>query len=144
MKYRLLSQAGGERRFILVFAAGDEVMRELNRFAQTQRLGASRFSGIGAFEQAALGYFDWQQKTYVQIEVGEQVELLAINGDIAVGEQGPVVHAHVVISARDGAARGGHLLEGRVRPTLEMFLTDFPAQLGRKHDPLSGLALIDL
>lgn len=144
MKHKLLTEQGGQRTFVLVFATGDEVMRELKQFAQAQHLSASRFSGIGAFAKATLGYFDWDKKQYLQISVDEQVELLAINGDIALGDQGPVVHAHVVIGARDGAARGGHLVEGQVRPTLEMFLTEMPAQLRRKHDPQSGLALIEL
>ncbi|HEV7393881.1 MAG TPA: DUF296 domain-containing protein [Burkholderiales bacterium] len=34
------------------------------------------------------------------------------------------VHAHVVLGWRDSSARDGHLLEGRVRPTLEVILTD--------------------
>ena len=144
MKYQLLTEQGGQRTFVLVFATGDEVMRELSQFAQAQRLSASRFSGIGAFEKVTLGYFDWEKKQYLHIPVAEQVELLSINGDIALGDQGPVVHAHVVVGARDGAARGGHLVEGHVRPTLEMFLTEAPAQLRKKHDPHSGLALIDL
>jgi predicted DNA-binding protein with PD1-like motif len=144
MKHKLLTDQGGQRTFVLVFAPGDEVMRELKQFAQAQRLNASQFSGIGAFEKATLGYFDWDQKQYLHIPVDEQVELLAINGDIALGDQGPVVHAHVVVGMRDGGAQGGHLVEGHVRPTLEMFLTETPTQVRKKRDPQSGLALIDL
>jgi predicted DNA-binding protein with PD1-like motif len=32
---------------------------------------------------------------------------------------GPSVHLHVVLGLPDGTTRGGHLLEGRVFPTLE-------------------------
>ena len=41
-------------------------------------------------------------------------------------------------------AMGGHLMEGHVRPTLEVILTESPRHLQRKFDPESGLALIDL
>ena len=37
---------------------------------------------------------------------------------------------------------GGHLLEARVRPTLEVLLTESPAYLRRECDPQSGIALI--
>ncbi len=37
----------------------------------------------------------------------------------------------------------GHLLEGHVRLTLEVVLTESPAHLRKRHDPESGLALID-
>ena len=43
---------------------------------------------------------------------------------------------------RDGSTVGGHLLRARVRPTLELMLTETPAHLKRKHDPQTGLALI--
>jgi len=37
----------------------------------------------------------------------------------------------------------GHLIEGKVRPTLEVILTESPAHLRKRHDLESGLALID-
>jgi predicted DNA-binding protein with PD1-like motif len=53
------------------------------------------------------------------------------------------VHAHVVVGTRDGSARGGHLLEGHVRPTLELLVEEAPAELRKTYDRQSGLALID-
>jgi predicted DNA-binding protein with PD1-like motif len=47
-----------------------------------------------------------------------------------------------VLGRSDGTTRGGHLLEARVRPTLEVILVESPSHLQRKHDPESGLALI--
>jgi predicted DNA-binding protein with PD1-like motif len=54
------------------------------------------------------------------------------------------VHAHAVLGRRDGSTRGGHLLEGHVRPTLEVMLVESQASLRRRSDPATGLALIDL
>ena len=50
--------------------------------------------------------------------------------------------AHVVLGRRDGTAIGGHLLEARVRPTLEVMVIDSPEYLRRVCDPVSGIALI--
>jgi uncharacterized protein len=49
-----------------------------------------------------------------------------------------------VLGLADGATRGGHLLAGTVRPTLEVVLTEVPATLRRKKRPDLGIALIDL
>jgi predicted DNA-binding protein with PD1-like motif len=49
-----------------------------------------------------------------------------------------------VLGCADGTTRGGHLLEGYARPTLELILTESPAQLRRRFNPAAGLALIDL
>jgi predicted DNA-binding protein with PD1-like motif len=56
----------------------------------------------------------------------------------------PKVHAHVVVGKRDGTAHGGHLLEARVRPTLEVILVQPPGHLRRRFDPRSKLALIEI
>jgi predicted DNA-binding protein with PD1-like motif len=63
-------------------------------------------------------------------------------GDIAVEGDNKKVHAHLVLGRRDGSASGGHLLAAKVRPTLEVILTESPSYLRRVQDPDSGLALI--
>ena len=132
------------RTWALVFATGDEVVSTLTRFATLHQLTAARFTAIGAFCDATLGYFDWQRKTYERIPVRDQVEVLSLIGDVAEDAGRPKIHAHVVVGRRDGTAHGGHLLEAHVRPTLEVMLVESPAQLARVFDPASGLALIEI
>lgn len=141
MKAKLLNDRGG-RTYALVFDTGDEAVSQLTRFAEENRLHAASFTAIGAFSEATLGYFDWEKKDYLRTRIAEQVEVLSLVGDIALAKGKPQVHAHVVLGKRDSSAHGGHLLEGRVRPTLEVVLTESPAHLVREHDPESGLALI--
>ena len=56
----------------------------------------------------------------------------------------PSLHVHVVLGLSDGTTRGGHLLEGLVRPTLEVTLVETLVHLRRKRRPELGIALIDL
>ena len=143
MTWKLLHEEGGQKTFILVFATGDKVVSELEAFARDRRLSAAHFTAIGAFSEATLGYFAWARKDYERIPVEEQVEVLTLAGDIALGEDGtPQVHAHVVLGRRNGDACGGHLLEAHVRPTLEVVLVESPAHLEKRMDPETGLALI--
>lgn len=143
MKAKIL-RADRERTFALVFETGDEPMQGLLEFAKREGLTSGHFTAIGAFEDVTLGYFDWARKDYVRIPIREQVEVLSLVGDIALEKSAPKVHAHVVVGKRDGTAHGGHLLEARVRPTLELMLVDSPGHLRRRFDPGSGLALIDI
>jgi hypothetical protein len=143
MKSKLLD-ATGQKTFALVFDKGDEVVADLTAFAKTQRLGAAHFTAIGAFSEVTLGYFDRVRKDYKRMEVAEQVEVLSLIGDVALDpKDGPKVHAHVVVGLADGQTRGGHLLGARVWPTLEVILVESPAFLRKRHDPDTGLALID-
>jgi uncharacterized protein len=143
MRTKLLNE-NGERVFAVIFETGDDPVAGLTRFADEQKLGASAFTAIGAFSEATLGYFDWEKKDYERIPVKEQVEVLALVGDVALQDGKPKLHAHVVLGRRDGSACGGHLLAARVRPTLEVIVTESPVHLRRKHDPVTGLALIDI
>jgi len=135
---------GDEKTYALIFQSGDEVASGLLSFARENHLAASHFTAIGAFSDAMLAYFDWQKKEYQKIPVNEQVEVLTLAGDIALKDDGePQVHAHCILGRRDGSTIGGHLQSAHVRPTLEVILTESPRHLRRKHDPQSGLALID-
>lgn len=131
------------RTFAVIFDTDDEAMAGLQRVAEEQGLAGSQLTAVGAFSTATLGYFDWESKEYLTIPVDEQAEVLSLVGDIALDPEGQSkVHAHVVLGLRDGATRGGHLMEARVRPTLEVIVVDSPEQLHRRYDPESGLALI--
>jgi uncharacterized protein len=143
MKSKLLD-ATGQKTFALVFDKGDEVVAELTAFAKAERVGAAHFTAIGALSEVTLGYFQRDRKDYKRMVVAEQVEVLSLIGDVAVDQSGaPKVHAHVVVGLSDGQTRGGHLLAAKVWPTLEVILVESPAFLRKRHDPDSGLALID-
>jgi uncharacterized protein len=143
MRFRRVAQE--PKTFVLVFQTGDELSEGLSRFAREQRLSCSSFKAIGGFSAVCLAWFNWETKRYEpSVTLDEQVELLSLIGDIALRDGVPAVHAHAVIGKKDGSAHGGHLLEARVRPTCEVFLTESPAELFKEIDPESGLALIQL
>jgi predicted DNA-binding protein with PD1-like motif len=143
MKVIQIHEADQERSYALIFETGDEASAGLTSFAREHNVGSAQFTAIGAFEEVELGYFDWQTKKYKKISVQEQVEVLSLVGDVALDEKDlPQVHAHVVVGRSDGTTRGGHLLSGRVRPTLEVMLVESARALRRRFDPESGLALI--
>ena len=145
MQSKLLHEADGIRTFALVLATGDETMARLAAFAEEQDLDAADFTAIGAFSRAVVAYFDLERKDYQPIPVDEQVEVLSIVGHVTREPAGGRnVHAHAVLGKRDGMTVGGHLLEGHVRPTLEVVLTESPAHLRRRKDDETGLALIYL
>lgn len=143
MKAKLL-QDGTQKTYALIFETDDEVASGLLDFAKRQRLGGSHFTAIGALSEVTLGYFDWEKKEYLKIPIREQVEVVSLVGDVALKDGEPSVHAHMVIAKRDGSAWGGHLLEARVRPTLELILEELPRHLCKTPDAESGLALIDV
>jgi len=145
MQSKQVSNNKGENLWILVLAPGEEAKETIIEFAKNEKIRAASFVALGAFSRAVIGYFDWEKKKYLPIPVNAQVEVITLVGDIAEDEKGaPSLHAHTVLGLSDGSTRGGHLIEGYVRPTLEITLTETPAHLIRKKKPELGLALIDI
>jgi uncharacterized protein len=143
MKSKLL-QESAERSYVIVLDPGDEAVACLTGFAEEHGLSAARLTGLGAFSDVVLGFFDFAKKDYRRIAIKEQVEVASLIGDFALADGKPKLHAHIVVTKADGGAWGGHLLEGHVRPTLEIMLVESPAHLRREHDAATGLALISL
>ena len=145
MKSKLVAEGDGERTFVLTLDPSEELFSTITGFAERENVGAASLTALGAFSRATVGWFDLENKTYCKIPVAEQSEVLSAIGDIALDDHGrPSLHIHVVLGLSDGSTRGGHLLEGFVRPTLEVTLVEMPAHLRRKKRPELGIALIDL
>ena len=141
MKSKLINEVG-EKTYAIVFEKGDEVAEGLLSFAREKKVQASHFTAIGALSDITLGYFNWTTKAFDKISIREQVEVLSLVGNIVFDNGDPKLHAHVVIGKSDGTAHGGHLMEGHVRPILEVILVESPSHLHRKTDKETGLALI--
>jgi predicted DNA-binding protein with PD1-like motif len=143
---RLLgTRPDGARDFVLVLRNGDEAATALAAFAQRENVVAAHFSAIGAARDLEVGWFDRQRRQYKAMRLNEQVEVLALTGDIGSAQSGePLLHAHLVVGLSDGAAWGGHLLHAVASPTLEVFLTTYPEPLPKRLDPETDLQLFDL
>jgi hypothetical protein len=145
MKSKLVSDQPGAQVHVVILDSGEEAFAALTKFANDAKISAASLTAIGAFERATVGWFDFGSKSYKKIEVGEQCEVLSAIGDIAIGDDGKAsLHVHIVLGLSDGSTRGGHLLEGKVRPTLEVVVTETPSRLRRKKRADLGIALIDV
>jgi predicted DNA-binding protein with PD1-like motif len=145
MKSTLVSDEPGAQVHVVILDTGEEAFAALTRFANDAGISAASLTAIGAFEKATVGWFDFASKSYRKIEINEQCEVLSAVGDVAIGDDGKSsLHVHIVLGLSDGSTRGGHLLAGTVRPTLEVVLTEAPSTLRRKKRADLGIALIDV
>jgi uncharacterized protein len=143
MQARRIADGDG-RVHALVCAKGDEAMAELRAWCAANDIASAGFSGLGASSGASLAFFAWDTKSYLPHEVEEQVEVLSFSGTVAWHEGEPLVHAHAVLSRRDGTALGGHVMALHVRPTLEIVLIEGSARLEKRVDPESTLPTLSL
>lgn len=117
------------RTFQLVFAKGDEVISGLAEFADKQHVTNAHFTAIGAFDKAVIGWFDPDKRAYKITRLYEEMEVTSFTGNIMRDRDGkPVVHAHGVVSLlRNGAVQAGHIIQGHISLTMQLYLEDAEA-----------------
>jgi predicted DNA-binding protein with PD1-like motif len=73
---------------VLVLDKDYEAVASIEGFAARNGIAAAQLTGIGAFRDALLGFFDWETKDYRKIPVSEQVEVVSLLDDIALHRTG--------------------------------------------------------
>lgn len=131
-------------QYVLKLAPDEEVMSTLVEFVSREVIRAGYFMAFGAFSKVRLRYFDMKSDQYKDHEVDQQVEVVSLMGNIAIAEGKPMIHMHAAVADGQSRTFSGHIGEGYVSPTLEVFLTRLEGELRRTKDPDTGLELLDL
>src|SRR5437660_9860026 len=143
MQVQLLNLGEPTKQYAVIFYQGDEAFSGLLEFALKYHITSAHFSAIGAVNGTTLGWFDPQRKMYKKIPIQGQHEVIGMSGDIALYQEKPVVHTHMLVGESDGTTRGGHVLAAYVSPTLEVMVTADPVPIQKRFDPDTDLTLID-
>jgi len=143
MKVQLLNPGKPPKQYAVIFYQGDEAFSGLLEFAQKYHVTSAHFTAIGAVNGATLGWFDPQRKMYKKIPIQGQHEVIGMSGDIALYQEKPVIHTHMLVGDSDGTTQGGHVLAAYVSPTLEVMVTVDPVTMQKRFDPETDLTLID-
>ena len=134
------SRIGSEH--VLAYEPGEKVLETLTRYLSENAITAARFIAIGGLKQFQIRYFNTRSMQYEHRDYDEQVEVASLIGNVAEYEGKPYIHAHIVVSNADYRAYTGHLGEGVVEPTLELFLTPLNGTLRREKDQRTGLGVL--
>ena len=129
---------------VLRFDKGDDLLSGIIDYIKKQNIKAGFLSGIGALEKGIFGYFDVEKKQYVNTKFKE-VELLGCTGNIAINKdtKDPVAHIHILIGEKDGKTFGGHLVEGIISVTAEIYIVETRPIIYRTKNEETGLYLLD-
>jgi len=122
---------------------GEEVMQTLIDFIYANNIAGGTITGIGALTKVELGYFDLNKKEYLRRRFEGVYELLKFSGNIAYAEDKPIVHAHCLIGDSDYKVHGGHLFNGIIAVTGEIYIREFNENIKRSVDPEVKLKLLD-
>jgi predicted DNA-binding protein with PD1-like motif len=128
--------------WLLRLDVGDEIMKSLLAFARESRLPSASFTGIGAVGELKYGYFDLKAKKYRVAEESISLEIVSLVGNITWLDDDPIVHAHIAVGFPDMTVHGGHLVEGHISVTGEIFIRTYGVEIKRGKDERFNLNLI--
>lgn len=131
------------RRYILRFDKGEEILAKLSEFLEAEKITAASFNAIGACGEIELGYFNINLKDYRKKPFYEELEIVSLSGNTAMAEGKPVMHAHGMFSRTDFSTLGGHVFKILVSVTCEVFLIKLDGQVNRKLDEATNLKLLE-
>jgi predicted DNA-binding protein with PD1-like motif len=132
------------RNFIVRAKHDSDIIALLNNVAKKHGITTATFTVIGALKKAKLAFYDQDKHEYLEILLSTPQEIATCVGNISTKEGEPFVHAHAVLADRDGNAKGGHLLEGKVFAA-EIHLFELVGEkIVRTNDAVTGLSLWDI
>lgn len=131
--------------YVIKLERGDSVQESLRSFVKKENITGAFFYGLGAIEGAEVGYYNLEQKKYQFSTYPAIMEVASIKGNMGWKDGEPLVHSHVVLSDKDNQCVAGHLNEGTVAVTLEVFVhTVEDANMNRVFDEETGLYLLEV
>lgn len=130
-------------QYIIKLIKGEKVIENLITFCKENNIEGAKFFGLGALKKVDISYYSLKDYEYHSKEFEGEFEVLNITGNVAMFENEQVVHAHITLGDTEYNSFGGHINEGIVSPTLEIFLTPLD-RLERKFDEKTKLKLLDL
>ncbi len=129
---------------VLRLEIGEEIISCVKKVCAEHNIGAAYITGIGALKRAVVGVFNMETKVYRSNEYNCFTELTALCGNASVMNGESYIHLHATLASEEGAAFGGHLNEGVVGATAEIFITDLGGEINRVHCDETGLNVFDL
>ncbi len=128
--------------WVIRLEKGEKIISTLKKFCLENKIQGGFFYGLGAVDVVEIAHYSFEKKIYFNQKIDKELEILNLTGNIAT-EKELIIHAHITVADESFHAFSGHLNEGKVNPTMEIFLFELPI-LKKKLDPTTGLKLLDL
>lgn len=129
---------------VLRLEIGEEIIESVKDVCTRHNIKAAHITGIGALKKAVVGVFNMDTKVYKSNEYNCFTELTALCGNASVMNGDSYIHLHASLADEEGCAFGGHLNEGVIGATAEIFITVLDGAIERVHCDETGLNVFDI
>jgi len=131
--------------YLIRLEKGEHLNAALEQFVAETRLDGAWLSGLGAAQEIVLGFFTLSSKEYKWRTFSGMHEIAALQGNVALDDQGKVVfHIHGAFSDDEYQTVGGHVQDFVAGATVELFVHRAYQPMHRAFDDETGLQLLQL
>lgn len=121
---------------------GQELHELLGNYARKHDVKSAWLNGLGGAGHVTLGYYNLNKKEYEWREFDENLEILSLQGNLAIVDGEPFWHIHGVFGGSDYQTVGGHVKQLTISLTGELHITPLDTSITRRFDDVTGLKLV--
>jgi predicted DNA-binding protein with PD1-like motif len=129
--------------YILRLDPDEELVKEIQDFCGENFINTGWINVLGSAKSVDLAFFDTELKDYDIRNFEEFLEIVSIEGNIALKDDKPFLHAHGVFGRGDMSTIGGHIHRCVVSATAEAAIFVEDGKTRREFDKTSGLYLLE-
>lgn len=129
-------------KYLLRFDFGEDVIAELKKFFEQNKIGAAALQGVGATDDLLLSYYNGETKEFEDHEYSEDMEITSLMGNVSQFKSETIIHLHGTFGTQTMRAIAGHVKKLVVSVTCEMAVTVFEGKAERAHDNRTNLNLL--
>lgn len=118
---------------------GDKIAESLLEVAGRENVTLGCVTGIGATDDFEVGVFDLEKNEYARFRHTGNHEINSLMGNLTTKNGEPYIHLHITCTGCDGKVVGGHLMEGRISLTGEIFIRKTDGKAERRFDETLGI-----
>lgn len=114
---------------------GDDLLTGLTRAVQKMEISSGYVWALGTVKRGILGFFDQEEKEYVELAFDEPLEIVTCHGNISRNGESIALHLHMTMADEIGQAYGGHVMAGNEVLVAEFCIVEFAGEpLTRQRD----------
>ncbi|MDO4174955.1 MAG: DUF296 domain-containing protein [Eubacteriales bacterium] len=131
MGYRVLGDT-----IVMRLEIGEEIMSAIANVCDKEHVTAATIMGIGATGHVKFGAGNEIEGNYEVTEINEKMEILNLTGDVSLKDGKCMPHVHIIVAGQGGKTIfGGHLEEGTIFSTADIFIRKLDGVLNKKLYP---------
>ena len=120
---------------------GEEILEEVKKLAEKERIDLAQISGIGAVNDFTAGVYNTATKEYHSIRFQGAYEIVSLSGTETKKDGEVYLHVHMSAGDEEGKVRGGHLNRAVISATGEIILQITEGKVEREFSEEIGLNL---